>query len=58
MRSSLVLDALRRHPNRKTFIGVHWTQWPWPGMVATAIYRKYGPKPDPNSGEAYRLNTI
>jgi len=54
MYASPVLLALRRHPKRNTFIGVHWTQWPWPSLVLQAMYRKYGPKPDPNSSEAYR----
>ena len=36
--------AIKRHPKRNNIIGVHWTQWPWPSMVARAIYRRYGPR--------------
>ena len=36
---------LRKGPKRNAFLGVHWTQWPWPSMVARAIWRRYMPKP-------------
>ena len=51
--------AIKRHPKRNNFLGVHWTQWPWPSMVAKAIYRRYGPRvgnPEKNQMIANRLS--
>ena len=44
MRLTSTLLTLRRRPKRNSIFGVHWTQWPWPSLVAGAIYRRFGPQ--------------
>ena len=44
MRLTQCLLALRRRPERKGFLGMEWTQWPWPSYLIAAVYRRFGPR--------------
>ena len=36
---------MKKDPIRRGFLGVHWTRWPWPSLVAADIYRQYAKRP-------------
>ncbi len=48
------LLALRRQPRKENLLGVKWTEWMFPSLVARAVYRKFAPRPKEVDSQASR----
>jgi hypothetical protein len=48
--------GVRREP-KNNFLGVHWTQWPWPSLFVRAIFRRFVRRPNDAASE-YRRSVL